>query len=52
MTEKLILKSFETTGIFPMDREAVLKRFRLKTLRTLEEDDEHEPESSQLVEAD
>jgi hypothetical protein len=52
MTEKLILKSFEATGIFPIDREAVLKRFRSKTPRTPEEDDEQEPQSSPLVEAD
>ena len=52
ITEKLILKSFEATGIFPIDRKAVLRRFRLKTLRTLEEDNEHEPQSSPLVEAD
>lgn len=52
MTEKLILKSFESTGIFPMDREAVLKRFRPTTPRTLEEDDEQEPQSSPLIEAD
>lgn len=52
MTEKLILKSFEATGILPIDREAVLKRFRSKTPRTPEEDNEHEPQSSPLVEAD
>jgi hypothetical protein len=52
MTEKLILRSFEATGIFLIDREAVLKRFRSKTPRTPEEDNEHEPQSSPLVEAD
>jgi hypothetical protein len=36
----------------PIDREAVLKRFHAKTPRTPEEDDEHEPQSSPLVEAD
>ncbi|KAL5371189.1 hypothetical protein DPSP01_014786 [Paraphaeosphaeria sporulosa] len=35
-----------------MDREAVLKRFRPTTPRTLEEDDEQEPQSSPLIEAD
>jgi hypothetical protein len=52
MTEKLILKSFEATRIFPMDREAILKRFRPKTLRTSEEDNEQELQSSPLIEAD
>jgi hypothetical protein len=51
ITEKLILRSFEATGIFPMDRKAVLKRFRSKTPRTPEEDDVHERQSSPLVEA-
>jgi hypothetical protein len=51
MTEKLIPKSLKAIGIFTIDREAVLKRFRSKTLRTSEEDDEHEPKSSPLVKA-
>jgi hypothetical protein len=30
-TKKLILKSFEATGVWPMDRDVILKRFRHNT---------------------
>ncbi|OAF98533.1 uncharacterized protein CC84DRAFT_1106131 [Paraphaeosphaeria sporulosa] len=49
MTGKLILKSFAATRIFPIDREAVLKRFCPTTPRTLEEDDKQEPQSSPFI---
>ena len=48
MTEKLVLKSFKATGIFPMDREVILKKYRLRTL----DEAKDEPRSSPLKEAD
>jgi hypothetical protein len=48
MTEKLVLKSFKATGIFPMDREVILKKYRPRT----PDEAEDEPRSSPLEEAD
>jgi hypothetical protein len=47
MTEKLVLKSFKATEIFPMDRDVTLKKYRPRT----PDEAEDEPRSSPLEEA-